>query len=355
MDVTYEQMQQESRERYESLVHCLPDGVIVYSEFRIVFANAAALKILGATSRHELEGKWLFDLIHPDDQIERGIPSTPVFRKLNRFDGATISAEVHAIPIQYDGKCAVQLILRDISPMIRMEETLNEKKDMYKTLVENVVAGVFVAQENEIVYVNPYLVNMFGYTFEELQKLPVDAVVDHNELVMLDYDDCKQSMNGQEQHAFKIKGKRKDGSSIYLEGNCSLISFNGKEAILGTVQDVTFKHEQDQLLQNNAKLYQRMLMSIPEPIFISHEDEVLYANQYAIDLVGQSDDSQIIGKPYYRFIHEHDREHIKEDMRRAMLLDEPSSKRSLCFIRIVYWKSRCPIPESIIIWEKALF
>lgn len=278
MDATYEQLLQESRDRYESLVHCLPDAVIVHSESRITFVNEAALKLFGARDRQELEGKLFFDIIHPDYQIglkerlewiiDQGKPSGSAIRKLVRLDGSTISVELRAIPTTYNGKPAIQLLIRDISPMIQMEETLNEKNDLYKTLVESVVAGVFVAQQNEIVYANPYLVDMLGYSLEELRKFQVDEIVDHSELVLMDYRDCMQSMKGMEHFPFQIKGKRKDGSSIYLEGNCSLISFDGKEALLGTIQDVTSKHEQEQLLHNNAKLYQQMLMCILSPYLL---------------------------------------------------------------------------------------
>ncbi|RIX52700.1 PAS domain S-box protein [Paenibacillus nanensis] len=339
MDATTEQLLQESRVRYETLVHCLPDGVIVHSNFQILFVNEAALKLVGATSSQQLEGRHLFDLIHQEYHyqlkervegfIERGVPSSPLLRKLIRLDGSIVSTEVRAIPITYDGKSAVQLIVRDLSPMLQMEETLNEWNDLYKTLVESVVAGVFVAQQNEIVYANPYLLDMLGYSLEELQGLPVDAVVDTSKLVLLHEDQCTKHMAGKTQYPFKVKGKRKDGRSIYLEGNCSSISFNGEEAILGTIQDVTLKQEQEQMLQNSAKLYQQMLMCIPEPIFITDEDEVLYANKHAIELAGQPDDSLMIGQPFLQFIHENDRKLVQEDIERAMTLDEPTAFREI--------------------------
>lgn len=334
-ETVHEQLLLESKERYESLVHCLPDGVVVYSDQRILFVNEAVLKMLGAANRGEVEGRPLLDFVHPDyldmvtsekiaKFIEYGKASLPTYRKIIRLDGQLITAEVRSIPIVYDGMNAVQLIIRDMSPWIRVDETLTEKDDLYKTLVDSVVAGVFVEQNHGIVYANPYLLDMFGYRLEELKGMQLSDFVDENELVVFDHREYFRCRTDQKQFPFRIKGKRKDGSVIHLEGNCSSIIFNGKKALLGTIQEVTQKHEKEQLLFQNAKLYQRMLRYIPEPLFITYEGELLYVNRNAMDLVGAPDESHLIGRNIYEYVHEDDREMVRNELNRTYSMDEPS-------------------------------
>ncbi|WP_182914168.1 PAS domain S-box protein [Paenibacillus sp. 1011MAR3C5] len=330
-----EYMLRESRERYDALVQYLPDGILVHSDCRIVFANEAAIRLLGATAVDELLGQPIFPFIHPEyahqleEKIEQflkaGRPHRSAFRKFVRLDGGIVKTEVHAVPITFDGKPAVQLIIRDMSEWIRMEETLHEKDDLYKTLVEHVVAGVFVEQNGEFVYLNPYLVKMLGYQAEEMLGRKIEEIVDEDELHTLRDSHFFVHDHGQKQFPFRVKGKHKDGSTIYLEGNSSIITFDGQEALLGTVQDVTMKYEREQLLLQNAKLYQRIMMCMPEPIVITHNERVLYVNRHAMELVGVTDDSCIVGRNLFDYIHENDREHVRGKLSWTISMDEPTS------------------------------
>ncbi|MCR2802401.1 PAS domain-containing sensor histidine kinase [Paenibacillus soyae] len=334
-ETVQEQLLRESRERYESLVHCLPDGVVVYSDHQILFANEAALKLLGASDRMEVEGRPLLDFVHEDyldmvtsDKIrkfiEYGKASQPTYRKIIRLDGQLITAEVRSIPIVYDGKRSVQLIIRDMSPWIRVEETLTEKDVLYKSLMENVVAGVFVEQNDEIVYANPYLLSMFGYRQEELRGMKLTDFVYEKDLYVQEHPKRSTSLTDRKQFLFKIKGKRKDGGLLQLEGNFTPIVFNGGEALLGTIQEVTQKREKEQILLQNAKLYQRMLRYIPEPLFITYEGELLYVNRYALELIGAPDETHLIGRNIYEYIHEDDRDRVRNALNRTYAMDEPA-------------------------------
>ena len=63
-----EQALQESEERYRSLVELSPDAIIVVSEGKIVFANPAEARLLGAYSSEELIGKSAKNFLHPEDR-----------------------------------------------------------------------------------------------------------------------------------------------------------------------------------------------------------------------------------------------------------------------------------------------
>lgn len=325
----------ESKKRFEGFVHGLPDGVIVYSDDQILFANDAAMKLLGARDRRDVEGKPILLFIQEeelqsvtndraDQELPQGTASKPAYRQLIRCDGESLTADICSMAIEYDGSHAIQLIIRDLSPWIHVEEKLSEKDDLYKTLVESVMAGVFVEQNQAIVYANPYLLNMFGYRMEELSHMKLSDFVDEEELVVFDHREFFLNGTDRRPFPFKVKGRRKDGAVIHMEGNCSSIMFNGEQALLGTIQEVTQKHEKEMLLLQNAKLYQRMLRYIPEPIFITYAGQVLYVNRNAMDMLGISDELRMIGRNLYDFVHESDREMVKAEINRTYTTDEPS-------------------------------
>ena len=56
----------ESEEKYRFMVDLLPDAVIIHEGGKFIFANASALKLVGANSFDELISRPLMDYVHPD-------------------------------------------------------------------------------------------------------------------------------------------------------------------------------------------------------------------------------------------------------------------------------------------------
>lgn len=63
-----EQALRESEERYRRLVESALDAILVHSEGKILFVNAAGARLAGAASAEELIGKPLADFVHPDQR-----------------------------------------------------------------------------------------------------------------------------------------------------------------------------------------------------------------------------------------------------------------------------------------------
>ena len=109
----------ESEERYRSLVEGSPEPVAVHSQGRVVYANPAALELLGARSHDEVLGRPIFDFVHPDfhglaaERILKmelvGDPAERVVETLLRVDGSPVDVELAATPITWRGAPAIQL------------------------------------------------------------------------------------------------------------------------------------------------------------------------------------------------------------------------------------------------------
>lgn len=122
---------QESEERYRKLVELSPDAIGVHSAGRVEYVNPAAVRLFGGSRPEDLIGKPVFDFVHPDFKeivlkrvqkgYELGQPAELLVEKMIRLDGQVIDVEVVATPIQYQGKPAVQLIIRDIAQRVRSE------------------------------------------------------------------------------------------------------------------------------------------------------------------------------------------------------------------------------------------
>jgi two-component system, cell cycle sensor histidine kinase and response regulator CckA len=127
-----EQVLAESESRYRTLVELSPDAIFVYADGRIVFANPATAKLLGAESPGKVAGLSLSDLVPTDsrDAMRRQMDlalsghHSPSFeeQRLVRFDGATVFVESVGIPITFAGKPAVQVLFHDLTERMKLEE-----------------------------------------------------------------------------------------------------------------------------------------------------------------------------------------------------------------------------------------
>ncbi|MEG5001062.1 EAL domain-containing protein [Microcoleus sp. B4-D4] len=125
---------QESEERYRRLVELSPEAIVVHSQEKIAYINAAGAKLLGASSPAELIGFPILHFVHSNyvetaqkrmRQVEQeNKPIELAEQKLMRLDGEIIDVEVAGIPALYQGAAAAQIIIRDVTERKRVERQL---------------------------------------------------------------------------------------------------------------------------------------------------------------------------------------------------------------------------------------
>jgi PAS domain S-box-containing protein len=128
-----------SEANYRSLVERSPDAIFLHREGTFVYANPAGLKLLGATKPQEVLGRSVFDLVPPENRdligrrfrqaVEGGV--NPLLeQKVLRLDGTLLDAEATSIPCTYEGKPAVQTVMRDITARKQLEDQLRQSQKM---------------------------------------------------------------------------------------------------------------------------------------------------------------------------------------------------------------------------------
>lgn len=141
-----EQALRESEEHYSMLTELSPNAIFVHCENKLVFANLAGVRLLGATDPKQILEKPIMDFIHPDyrelvvergKKIKNGSPAASfIEEKFIRIDGTEVDVEVAGQPFNYQGRQAVQVVAQDITKRKQVEGELKKHRDHLKLLVQ---------------------------------------------------------------------------------------------------------------------------------------------------------------------------------------------------------------------------
>ncbi|MDH3661638.1 MAG: EAL domain-containing protein [Alphaproteobacteria bacterium] len=126
--------QQQHDDSFKYLVESAADGIIIQQDYRVVYANPAALTQFGAICLAEVAQRPVLDFIAPNDRpmmkrflkglLECGGFSDPQgFRRL-RLDGMLIEVVAVAAKISWNGRPALLGIIRNATPTERIQITL---------------------------------------------------------------------------------------------------------------------------------------------------------------------------------------------------------------------------------------
>jgi diguanylate cyclase (GGDEF)-like protein/PAS domain S-box-containing protein len=116
-------------------------------------------------------------------------------------------------------------------------------------------------QDGKLVYVNPRLCEMSGYKCEELLGLSVSEFIYPEDLPLVSENIRKRLNNETGTIKYEYRALRKDKSVITFELYGSKIVYNGRDAIIGTVIDITERKNTEKMIKHMA--YHDQLTDLP--------------------------------------------------------------------------------------------
>jgi PAS domain S-box-containing protein len=146
-----EQDLRESEGRYRALLEQAPDAVVVFQNWRLVYVNAAALRLCGATVLDQMWGKHVFEFFPSGDQeavrewaqrLLNGSCLPMRETRVRRLDRREVPVEITTSRVDWLGQPAVQTMLRDITERKRMERELYAAKDQLQYAKERLERAV---------------------------------------------------------------------------------------------------------------------------------------------------------------------------------------------------------------------
>ena len=163
---------QQSEDRYRKLFENAPEAIVVQSDGRYLCANMQACRLFGGESPEELVGVPVMTTIHPDfhemilERIrninEAGATAPLRESKILRKDGSVIDVEATSTGIVFQGKQAIQVVVRDITERkqaeqqrrewnVRLEKEVEEKTRHLKEAQAKLIQSEKMATLGEVI------------------------------------------------------------------------------------------------------------------------------------------------------------------------------------------------------------
>jgi len=138
-----EQQQRDGERKFRDLIEGFPDGVAVFVNAKIEYANPAAIKLFCRENSPSILGRPIMDFVHEDSRslvlrrmqaVMQGESVQTIEEHLLATDGSDVFALVSSARLEFEGKPAMQSVIRDISEQHRIEESLHQKEEDYRQL-----------------------------------------------------------------------------------------------------------------------------------------------------------------------------------------------------------------------------
>ena len=235
---------------FRQVVETIADSVIIHRDGRIVYANPAAERSLGADVTGSLAGRTLFDFVVEEDQeklsglvrsvIESGRPSDIITYTNVNMEGQRREIETIAAPIDPAGGATILNVCRDVTERNRTEMALKASEARFEALARYSPEAIITVCEGRIVLANKAATELLGFASEEeLQGRNVIQFCIGNQggLAALGLESDRRNAVVPRQICRRFR--RLDGTAIHLEVTSIPYLHGKKVAAYLVLRDVT--------------------------------------------------------------------------------------------------------------------
>ncbi len=258
-----EEALEESRAKYKSLIETTSDFIWeVDASGRYTYCSPQ-METLWGIRPGEMVGKTPFENVPPGAREEGmrffqgALESRSPFRgiQVSSLDGGgnLITIEMSGVPFfDAEGELSgFRGVTRDITERKKAEESLRESEARFRTLSEASPVGVGVSSaDGVLVYTSPAYERILGYGCGEL----LGVMASHLYFNEADRTSWLGAMkdSGVVQ-GFETRLKKKDGTPIWVSISASPVLYEGRQAVVGTIQDITDRKRAEEELKRRTE------------------------------------------------------------------------------------------------------
>ena len=130
---------------------------------------------------------------------------------------------------------------------------LRESEEKQKSLISNILDGIFIIQNNRLLFVNEAVEQITGYTFDDLRELSFQDLIHPDDLDVVVKNHRKRLQGEKVPNSYHFRLINKNGNVVFVLISVGVISYHGQKAILGTLKDITNQKKYEDALIREKK------------------------------------------------------------------------------------------------------
>jgi diguanylate cyclase (GGDEF)-like protein/PAS domain S-box-containing protein len=257
-------------ERFRLLADLCPDGILVLADGRYMYANQEAARMFGVASPAQLIGRPPEEFIDADsieevnaslsDMHQQNINNVPVRWTVHRKDGSLVHVQAVSGKTTWEGRPALELVVRDVTEERRAEENLRLMSERLKLAIEGTGEGIW---DWDLVHnrhtFSAELKKILGYAEHEHPDSRLDwKILTHPEDVQRvsnAIDACLRDETPVYQCEYRLRAWNGRWKWVLSRGVVVSRNEYGEPLLMtGMILDITERKESDELIWRHANL-----------------------------------------------------------------------------------------------------
>ncbi|MDD3836430.1 MAG: PAS domain S-box protein [Phenylobacterium sp.] len=295
----------ESEMRFRTLADLSPDAILISQDDALVYANAAALRLHGVEDPSELVGKSPLHFIaarHHErirDRARRlwaGETAPPLALEIVRSDGERLITEISAALISWDGRPAIEVLLRDISRRRMAEAALRESEARFRNVAEHAPMMMWVTDaDGRCSYLNSRWYAFTGQAPSEALGFGwLDAIhPDDRPAVSSAF---REANSARQPWRMEYRLRRRDGAWRWVDDSAAPRFDDGGRFLgyVGSVVDVQEDWEAKEKIRESEERLRALMDAMPAFVWLATPDgKMSYFNDLWYDFTGQTPDESL--------------------------------------------------------------
>jgi PAS domain S-box-containing protein len=251
-------------------------SLILMEENKVISLANIEFEKLSGYSKREVEGKKsLMDFFTQTDSERiaeyygtQGANPEAVIRDMRCHllgkdgDNRDVSLTLCLIP---ETKRSIAALM-DITKTKRAEERIEELEKIYVSLIQNTNEGIALVQDGILKSANPRILEILGYTKEELTSKPFREFILPEDREWFEINPDKPT-NGDLNHTSSFRMVHKDGGVRWLENKGSLVHWGKDMAVLHFLSDISSRKQAEEELRISIEPFRKLVNVLEKYLF----------------------------------------------------------------------------------------
>lgn len=296
-------------QKYEYVASNLLDGLIgINKEGKIYLWNEGSAKLFGLT-KSEVYGKFIGKVFPQMDEtflvkIKEELSEKTFWEGQFKIGEDESIAEYYSIRIgllKDNDEENYILLCTNITQKAKVEENLRRSEEKFRNIVINSHEFILILDlTGKITYANPYFLEVFKYTEEEITRLFFSDLIDSYFLMNVGFN-LKDIRNSK---MLEIPLTTKSGQKVYTLASFSIVRDLSDTPLYYNVilTDITLKKESEK----DLLLIRSLFEASHDGIAIINKRKLFLVNDSFVKMFGYRNASEVIGQDPLNFVHNND-------------------------------------------------